>query len=300
MGTSSSYPGPTGRTTLLPPWADDVDVGPEDDSPAGEDVPGESTEAAPTPTDDQDAAEPGVPPSPTSPPPPTMTWRTPKQAFGRLASGVGTRPGGSAFRRVGRTYVAASGGSRTAAQSARAGRATTRGLGGFLADGIRNGFRAAAERLGVGHLVGLDAQTALVAFVDLLAPDGALLEEAVARSALIETLSEVFDQYGVDAQGLDALDRLGPADLEAIITRSIVNYVNGRIQHELVNRLEREAIPEADANRLLAEMKDFIGGLARLDFAGVDLVALDWRGSDGQRLVGRLFESAYALLGEEA
>lgn len=300
MGTSSSYPGPKGRTPLLPPWADEEDANADEDPTTGEDAPAEDGEAESAPDGDPGAEGPDAATAQTAQPTPRTTWQAPKQAFGRLAGGGGAGASGAAFRRVGRTYVAASGGSRTAAQSARAGRAATRRLGGFLADGARNGFRAAAERLGVGHLVGMDAQSALVAFVDLLAPDGAQLEEAVARAALIETLAEVFDEYGVDAQGLDALDRLGPADLEVIITRSIVNYVNDRIQHELVNRLERETIPESDANRLLAEMKEFIGGIARLDFAGVDLVALDWHGPDGQRLVGRLFESAYALLGEEA
>ncbi len=300
MGTSSSYPGPKGRTPLLPPWADEEDANGDVDPTTGEDAPAEDDGAEPGTDGDPETEGAGAATVQANRPPPRMTWQAPKQALGRLAGSTGAGAGGAAFRRVGRAYVGASGGSRTAAQSARAGRAVTRRLGGFLADGARNGFRAAAERLGVNHLVGMDAQSALVAFVDLLAPDGAQLEEAVARAALIETLSEVFDGYGVDAEGLDALDRLGPADLEAIITRSVVNYVNGRIQHELVNRLERETIPEADANRLLAEMKDFIGGLARLDFAGVDLVALDWQGADGRRLVGRLFASAYALLGEEA
>ncbi len=283
MGTSSSYGGPSGRTPLLPPWAEN----PLDGAAPGEGAP-------PLPPEDEGQGE--VAPTPVVP---ELTWRAPKRVLSRLARGAGGGPPSGGLRALGRSYVRASGGARTAAAAARAGRATTGRLGGFLAAGIRDGFRPTVERLGLRGLLGQDVQTVLAAFVDLLAPEGALLEAAAARTALIETLEAVFERYDVGADGVEALDRMDAVALGEVVELSVVNYVNARMQQELANRIERGTLPEAEANRLMAEIRDFIGEIVKLDFAGVDLVQLEWDGPDGRRLVAGVYEEAYQLLGEE-
>lgn len=281
MGTSSSYGGPSGRTPLLPPWAED----PLDGVPPGEPVqppPGDAGQGEPVPT----------------PVAPEVTWRAPKRALSRLARGAGGGAPSGGLRALGRSYVRAAGGPRTATTAARAGRATTARLGGFLAAGIRDGFRPTVERLGLQGLLGQDVQIVLAAFVDLLAPDGALLEAAAARTALIDTLQAVFERYDVGADGVEALDRMDAVALGEVVELSVVNYVNARMQQELANRIERGTLPEAEANRLMIEIRDFIGEIVKLDFAGVDLVQLDWDGPAGRRLVAGVYEEAYRLLGE--
>ncbi len=203
------------------------------------------------------------------------------------------------FRALGRSYVRASGGARTAASAAISGRAATARLGGVFAAGIRDGFAVIAERFDLQILVGQDAETILVEFIELLAPDGASVEEAAARRAIIETLDEVFLAFGVETDGLAALDRLDAEAVVGIIMLSVVNYVNARLQFELVNQLEAGRIPEADANRLMGEIRGFIRETVRYDFADVDVVAVDWEGPEGQQLVARLYEAGYALLGDE-
>ncbi|MHB8644379.1 MAG: Qat anti-phage system associated protein QatB [Thermomicrobiales bacterium] len=280
MGTSSSYAGPKGRQTLLPPWAD---LPPDDDT----DTP-------------RDSADTGREPASITAVPPDVSWRSPKTIISRLGH---TTVGGTAsiarLRTLGRSYVRASGGARTAAAAAISGRAATARLGGVFAAGIRDGFAVTVERLDLGILIGQDAETVLVEFIGLLAPDGASVEEAAARRAIIETLDEVFVTYGVETDGLDALDRLNAEALAEIVTLSMVNYVNARLQFELVNRLEAGRMPEADANRLMGEIRGFIRETVRYDFANVDVVSVDWEGPEGQQFVARVYEAGYALLGEE-
>lgn len=287
MGTSSSYRGPSGRTALLPPWADD------DALPAAQPPP--SIEPA------HDDGDPGVTPTTAIP---EVTWRAPKRVMSQLVGAGGGGGGGGAsldaIRTLGRSYTRASGGSQAAASAARAGRATTRRLAAFLAGGIRDGVGSALAHVGLQNLVGRDAQTVLAAFIALLAPDGALLESAAARMALIETLEEVFERYAIGADGVEALERMDVAALGEVIALSVVNYIDARIQQELANRIERGTLPEADANHLMDEIRGFIGEIVKLDFHDRDLVHLDWEGVEGHRLVDGIYEEAYRLLGGEA
>ncbi len=211
----------------------------------------------------------------------------------RLARGSGSGSIGS----VARSYVAASGGARGAALGARAGRASTSRLGSFLADGLRNGFAAAAEHLGLTDLVGRPARFLLARLVDVLAPVGALREEGIARTAMIQTLAELFETQAVESDGLGALDALNSAGAERAIRLYIVNYVNARFQHELGNCIERGATSEQAANRLMSQIKGYIAARVRMDLGRRSVVNIDWRGVPGRQIVDRIFQDAYSLIG---
>ncbi len=277
MGTSSSYSGPTGTTPLLPPWAEDP--------------------VAPRPLDGEGSSTAEPEPQGMDIPLPHISWRVPKAALSRLASGVAIGLGAATLASLGRSYVQASGGARAAADSARAGRASSARLGGFLADGVRNGFQEAARNVGLEPFLGRDAQYVLAAFIDMIAPNGALREEAIARAAMIETCTTIFDQYDVADGGIDALDAMDADGVQAIVALSITNYVNVRLQEELVNRIERGALNEEDANALMIEIKDFIASVVRLDLREIDVLALDWDGPEGYRVVERIYETGYEMLG---
>jgi len=285
VGTSSSYPGPPGTTPLLPPWADEPPPVPEDLRPDGDD-----DEDPPDADDPQDEnTEDGLDSLE-----PLISWRGPKTLMTRWARGDDSVSLGS----VARSYVGASGGSRGAAASSVNGRATTAGIGGFLADGLRNGFAQAAQNLGLGDFVGRDAQFVLASFIDFLVPDGALLEAAAARKAGIETMSELFRRFDVETNGLAALDALDPAGMLELVQLSVTNFVNERFQQELVSRIEKGAISERRANTLSSEIKGFIAGIVKLDLRGVDPVGFGWRGAEGAAFVARIYREAYSLFGE--
>jgi hypothetical protein len=280
MGTSSSYNGPTGNNSLLPPWADDPDDVPPQD-------PG-----TPEPGDDGEQPQTEQPVLSLPIGLPAISWRGPKGILSRLARGDSSVSIPSGLR----SYVRASGGAGTAARSARSGRRSTRVLGGFLADGIRRGFAEAVTRLGLGNLLGRDAEFVLAAIIEALAPDGAMREEAIARKATIETLSELFDRYDVEENGLSALDNIDVEAMEEILALSVTNYVNERFQQELVSRIEQGTLSEREANGLSTEIKDFISGITTIDLEGVNLLTLDWNGAEGKRFVERIYQAAYLLL----
>ncbi len=276
MGTSSSYSGPTGTIPLLPRWPEDrlTPAPPDSNTP--------SVSGEPFGSDIQMSL---------------ISWRVPKTILSRLANGVGVGLGVGALASLSHSYVEASGGTRVVASSARAGRASSARLGGFLADGVQNGFQQAARNIGLEPFLGHDVEYVLTAFIDMIAPDGALREEAVARVAIIETCTELFDQYDVANDGIEALDRMDADGIRAVVALSITNYVNVRLQEELVNRIERSTLNEEDANALMLEIKDFIASVVQLDLSEIDVLALDWNGPEGYRVVERIYETGYEMLG---
>jgi hypothetical protein len=208
------------------------------------------------------------------------------------------RGGGGSLGSIGRSYVRAGGGAIRRASSARAGRQTTGKLGSFLANGVRDGFIQAARQIGLTNLVDRDVQFVLAAFVDLIAPSGTTIEAAIARKALADTTWEVFQQYGVDIEGITALDRLGREDVTFIISLYISNYVNERLQEELFYRVEKGSLDEGTANQYADQIKGFIAEVVRLDFQNIDPLQIDWQGAAGQELIEKKYQEAYALLGE--
>lgn len=288
MGTSTSSPGPKRPPNLLPPWGRDATPG--SPIPPGE-LPPQDGNPQPDGEKPNNTPPDGVRPNEVPGQRPT-SWSVPKGAMTRFAHG------GGSLGSIGRSYVSAGGGSTGRASSARAGRQTAGRFGGFLASGVRNGFVQAAREIGLTNLVGRDVQFVLATFVDLIAPSGATIEDAIARKALAETTWEVFQKYGVDVEGITALDRLGREDVTSIVSLYISNYVNERLQEELFYRLEKGSLDESAANQYADQIKGFIAEVVRLDFQSIDPLRIDWQGAAGKELLEKKYQEAYALLGE--
>ena len=280
MGTSSSYSGPVGVSGLLPPWADEPTTA--DHEPG---VPAPSADEA------------DVPPSQQPPPNDAgelrpVRWSSPKSTLSRIARGTSA----PRYERVMGSYVRAAGGSRGATHAAAAGRRTAAGLGRFLSAVANSGVAEAARALGIESFVGRSAQALLADLVDLLAPAGALLEEAAARRALIGTVDDLFREFDIENNGLAALDAMDRAAVERTMLRSVANYVHERWQQQLVVCIERGTVSEREANTMIGEVKDFIVQTVTFDFRDVDVLGIDWRGPQGRALVERVYRAAYSLL----
>jgi hypothetical protein len=195
-----------------------------------------------------------------------------------------------------RSYVRARHGARTAAASAIAGRSATARIGSFLSEGIRDGFAVVARRFGIDHL-GRDVQFVLAAFVELLAPDGAQLDDAAARKATIDTISELFERYDVATNGIEALDHLTEEGMRDAMTLSITHVIDEKFQQDLASRVEDGSMSERAANELMQHATDFIRGIVTIDTSTVDILSMNWDSKEGRDLVQQMYEAAYSLLG---
>lgn len=263
MGTSSSYGGPRGPGGLLPPWLDDDSLLPE--------------------------------PDPTLPQP---SWRGPKVILGRLARNGGT-PSPAGLRSLGRSYVRASGGSARAAAGASAGRAMTGRLAAFVSGIASDGVAATLARFGLERLIGADAGTVIATLTDWLGQDGALLEGVAARDAAIRTLNDLAERCALNEEGVDGFARLDAGDLIGVIELSIANYLDARLQRDLIRQIERGTVSDAEAVRLMGEIRAFILADVRLTLDVPDPLAIDWQGTEGRAIVRQLYARAYAVMGGE-
>jgi len=269
MGTSASYTGPTGRNPLLPSWAppasDQDDQGP-----------------------DEISLEPPVPE--------LVPWSTPKSSLSRFASSLSR---GSvrqeSVKSAIRDFVRAQGGARRASRAARAGRASAQRLGGFLASVVNEGVTAAASSLGLQEFIGQDVNTFLAALVDRIAPEGALLEDSAARASTIQTLDELFQEYAVSENGLDALNALNSEGVKHALQQYIANYIYIRlvqvISHGVESRSTDHLIWVENA------VRDYVFPTVRLDLMNrTDVLSIDWSGQKGHDFIERIYQEGYELI----
>lgn len=193
--------------------------------------------------------------------------------------------------------MSAKGGAKKAATAARAGRAATARIGGFISDVAARGFAEAARALGLQNIVGQKVETVLAAVINVIAPPGTNNDDAIARRAASETIRELFEKHGVQDTGLEALNAMTPADVADTIELSVSSYVYQRWLFELSQKIEQHAVSETDAVRLERDVKGFVRGLVKLKLDGKQALNLDWQGAQGKKFVEDTYEAAYGLLG---
>lgn len=298
MGTSASYGGPKGNNPLLPPWAPPIDnVAPNGNGspvqPDGDAAPGGSDSNSPDNGGQPDSNA----PTPTTPTIPLTPWKTPKGSLSRYAGSISGGGGGQSgyLRSAMRGFVRAQGGARGATQAARSGRATAQRLGGVLATIVREGTVAVTQTLGLGQYVGQDANTLLVALVDQVAPSGALLEDAAARAATIQTLDELFQKYGVQDNGIEALNALDVDGVKNALEKYLGNYIYTRLVQVIGENIESKSTE--DLIKVEKAIKDYIFPRVRLELMDkTDVLSIDWRNEQGRAFVDQIYHEGYQLI----
>lgn len=298
MGTSKSYGGPGDGIPLLPAWAQGQDSQPAEagdggTAPSGDD-PEQPPDGSPSPASETPAAASSPAPDPATTAPTSAPWRSAKAQLTRAVRGGGER---AHLRSAGRSYVRAQGGASRAAKSSTAGRHAAASLGGFLSDIASRGFAEAARSLGLAADVGRNADAVLASLVNAIAPEGATLEQAVARASSIETLAALYEKYSLESGDFSKLDEMGADDIREAIVDYVSTYVYNRWLEELGLMVEKHAVTPARAVKLEREMRSYIRDTIKLDLKGTDPLSMDWKGGPGRAFVQQAFEDAYGILG---
>jgi hypothetical protein len=213
--------------------------------------------------------------------------------FARLGGGTAGR--GSRSRAV-RGFVSAQGGRRRAAASAPTAIAAGRNLARFLSTLATHGIEQAARAFNLADFLNAGADTFLVALTRVLAPAAGTNEEAAAHVAIAETSEFLFEEYGVDDQGLDALEALTPDMIGRALEYFVGVFINTRLMHVLGSRIEAGAQSPEQAVSLETEVKDYVRERVSLDLQGRDLMQVNWDSPESERVIQQIFEDAYGLL----
>ena len=280
MGTSSTYGGPSGKTPLLPSWAQ-----PE---PGVDQPPADVPQQPPN----------SVPPNPLAinVPIPTVSWTTAKSAMTRYASSGGGSGGRAGLRKAGDAYVGAKGGSSGAARTAISGRAATGGLAQFLSDVANRGGEAASRALGLAKALGKGSDALFAALVDALAPPGNELEQAAARRAVEESIEHLYAKFELEDGDINKLDALDADGIKEALGVSVCSYIYHRWLQELGKSIQTQAITPRDAVRLEREVRAYVREAVKLDFKQIDVLTVRWNEEEGRKIVNRIYMDAYAFL----
>lgn len=266
MGTSGSYEGPGNGNPLIPSWLE---------------APAAPVGAAPQ-------AAPGlVPPQPLTPQPNRFT--APRTNFSRFATSGGRDR--AALGRAIRAYVSSSsGGSQTASQRMGAARPVAGQLLNFWAQGIREGAQAALRAVNLEALADRPLEEVFLALADVICPDGATLDEAIARNAFIDTVVDL------PSVGITTLE-FSPTELRLVLELYIAHSIEARLCNDIgANTLILPRDVAAAAN-VQAQVWDFVrrgvsDALAPLEGT---LHAIGPHGVTP--FIARLYGEAFAVLG---
>lgn len=301
MGTSKSYGGPSGGSGLLPSWAE----------PAIPAIPAPVAPGVPAPPPDggvpspEDGTAPNLPLNPalpaqqggapaTMPPQPQQPlnyWPAAKKNLTRYVSSGKKRN----LRAAARSYVRARGGARGASASSTSGRQATSRFASFVSSVANNGIRETLKSFHLESQIGKSVEDVLAAVCDALAPDAALLDDVASRAAIADVLGELYEKYdlGAGIEKLDAMDKTAVVDA---VEMSVVAYIYERWLQELGRCIEKNSVSAEQAVRLERDVKQYVRDEVHCQFENVDVLTVDWSGTDAQRLIDGVYAAAYASL----
>lgn len=219
-------------------------------------------------------------------------WTKAKTRLTNWTRGGGTNSG-LATAALG-AFVGALGGAAAAASGATGGVRTAAGLGEFLADVGRDGLDTTLDRYGFADLVGGDAVEVLGELATRIAGAGDTTEEAVAREAVREVLTQIFD----DPENYEDLEALSVDDdrIREFVALYLIEYIFARVMHELGDRIANNVAP-AEAPAYERRLHDDVAALVRLDLSTIaDPLTFRWTTTRGRERVQALLEEALRML----
>ena len=275
MGTSKSYGGPQGPQPLLPPWAQN----PDDTNPPTRELPPQDSEPSVVLATPSLQSLPG-------------NWRAAKSSITRLVGNHSKTD----IRRAATAHIRSHGGSQNAARSAVSIGHSSRMLAAFIGDVSRKGLDSTLRSIGLQECIGKSTEFVLAKVLDYLAPSGDTNEEADARRAILDTLSELYDRLDLSIDGLSKLNALSENDLKSALLTCIGSYIFVRWIQELGISIESKKISESQALSLEREMKAYIKERVAYDFGSRSLTDMDFLSKEGRLLVDNILLTAYQLI----
>lgn len=299
MGTSSMYNG-SNRSPLLPSDFNDGDnnnsIPPN--NPNQEDnnnSEGDNQPEKDNPQEKPDEKESSTPQELSSQKPQYTSWTSAKNSMSKYASGKG---GGNAKGNAVSNYIKSRGGSENAAKSARSAIKTTINIGTFFSDVSKKGVNQVLEEYQI-PIEGRKPKEILNDVVNVLAPTPDLNDDSVARKALINTMSIIYEKFDNEKQDISLLDSFDSDLSKMLITKYIETFIYERLIHDLGSRIERKAENSNTAARLEKDLKDYIETKVSTTLKDKPLSIINSQTKNVYVLVEGLYQQCYKVLEDQ-
>lgn len=154
----------------------------------------------------------------------------------------------------------------------------------------RDGLRETLRQLNLDTLSGKSISDVFLGLTEVVCQDGGSIDEAIARDAWLETVTEL------DSFGIENLDELTTAQVQEIFLSFIAHSAEARLYQEIGVNGFKYADGLADIENFDQQFRDYIGRSVRDSFSG-DLSTLS-RMTDHEikAVVDKTYLDAWALL----
>ena len=195
---------------------------------------------------------------------PEVEWKTVKTNLSKIINGTYGENKRSHNHVVGQ-YVKASGGSGRMVQSAHSGVRAGRALGGFFKNISNNGFENSLRDLEI-EFENKSANEVISLAVDALAPDAVTKEDIVARSAMMDAMSFVYEYIERNNMNLECLDKMPPELSMKSMCAYMQSYIWGLMQRDLQSRFEKYIYDPIKAKALRNDFKEIVHSTVDVEF----------------------------------
>jgi len=301
MGTSSMYAGPN-RSPLLPSDFDDGGSPDKSDNPNEnpEQKPDENKPDGDKPSNEKPSENPRKDDSPAQESAPNNTmqnspWTRAKTSMSKYASGNGGRNG---KRNAVSDYVKGHGGSRNAAKSAKSAIRTTINIGNFFGGVSKKGISQVLEEYQI-PIEGRKPKEILNDIVNILAPTPDLNDDSVARKALINTMSIIYEKFDDEKKDITLLDSIDSDMTKILIEKYIETFIYERLIHDVGSRIEKKSENSAAAEKIEKELKDYIETKVSTTLRDKPLSMINSGTKNVHILVEELYQQCYKVLEDQ-
>lgn len=263
MGTSSTNPGQSNQTPLVPSWLEKD----EDSNPI-------------EPTENNKEEKPIE----------NNRFSTPRNNFTRFVNSGGKS---KYLKSASKSYVNKSlGGSKNATARLGSALSSTGNLIGLLSSFNSSGVSQTLQSKGFNNLVGRPLSDVFIGLVDYISPDGGRVDDGIARDALDDAIIDFTDSIGDDVD----IDQVSSYQLEALIETYIVNVIQKRLLNDIGNNLIELSGSVEAVNSIQEQISDFIQGAVSDSIGSLEGTLLEVSDKNISSVVKQVYTEAYDIM----
>lgn len=222
------------------------------------------------------------------------SWQAAKNSISKYASGNGGLKGKNAVS----SYVKGHGGARNAAKSAKSAIRTTINIGDFFGGISQKGIAQVLKEYQI-PTEGRKPKEILSDIVNLLAPIPDLNDNSVARKALVNTMSIIYDKFDDEKKDISLLDSLDSDITRMLITKYIETFIYERLIHDVGSRIENKAENSNAAAKIEKDLKDYIESKVSTTLKDKPLSIINSETENVYVFVEGLYQQCYKVLEDQ-
>ena len=223
------------------------------------------------------------------------SWGPAKSSMSRYASG---NAGNNGKRNAVSNYVKSHGGSQNAARSAKSAIRTTISIGDFFGGVKQKGITQVLNDFQI-PIEGRKPKEILNDIVNVLAPTPNLNDDSVARKALVNTMSIIYEKFDDEKKDISLLDSLDSDISKILITKYIETFIYERLIHDVGSRIEKKAENSNAAAKIEKELKEYIETKVSTTLNDKPLSIINSETKNVNVLVEGLYQQCYKVLEDQ-